>query len=307
LLYLMSVDFQLDGTYEHKVQSDVVFNLRVNKDGQPADVDYPVEAWLKGISDNVRGEVKYTKGNYRLGFFPGTTGKFELHIKVNKQWLYKDGDVTVSIVDRVSQHYVDIVFEVRGPGLEGGLVGKTTHIEFTTKDGHGDMVNPDDIHELEVRVGTVPNVQKIRPTHLDKGVFKATFEVDTPGFYNVDVWYQDKSVLKEPSRAHFTNPASARNTRATNVPKGFVTVGKETTFTIQARTKNDLNATSGGDVFDLSCDGPGKLSDLTVRDTLDGKYIVSFTPPESGVFEFKILLNGEEIGNSPVKISATRK
>jgi len=285
----------------------VVFNLKCRTaDGQPADVDLKVEAWLKGITENIRGEVHYTRGNYRLTFFPGVIGKFELHIKVGNQWLYKDGDVTVSIVDRVSTHYVDLVFEVEGPGLNGGQAGRTTHVIFTTK-RDGEPTDPDDFSELEVRVGSGPSLKKIKPSQVSTGKFKAEFDVETPGFYNIDVWYQDKSVLKEPQRAHFTTPASAKNTKATNVAKNFVVVGKTASFIIQARTKNDLNATSGGDIFDVACDGPAKLSDLLIRDTLDGKYEVTFTPPESGVYEFRITMNGEEIGNSPVKISATRK
>jgi len=140
-----------------------------------------------------------------------------------------------------------------------------------------------------------------------KGKFKAEFEVETPGFYSIDLWYDERSVLKEVPKPHFTTPASPKNTKATVLPKGFVTVGQVASFVIQARTKNDLNATSGGDEFEVACDGPSKIADLVVQDSLDGKYTVSFTPPESGVYEFHISLNGEAIGNSPVKVSATRR
>jgi len=67
----------------------------------------------------------------------------------------------------------------------------------------------------------------------------------------VDLWYQDKTVLKETIRAHFTTPSSAKNTKATNVPKGFVTVGQVASFVIQARNQNDLNSTTGGDEFEV--------------------------------------------------------
>jgi len=303
----MSIDFNLEGVYEHKVQTDVVFNLRCKQDGQPADVNYVIEAWLKGAKDNVRGEVNYTKGNYQLTFFPGLTGKFELHIKVGKNWLYKDGDVVVNIVDRLSTHYVDLIFEAQGPAIQGGQVGKTTYVQFITKNAEGELVDPEEVNSLEVRVGSGSNLKKIKPEKIMKGKFKAEFEVDTPGFYTIDLFYDDRSVLKEVPKPHFTTPASAKNTKATNLPKNMVTVGQTATFFIQARTKNDLNATSGGDEFEVACDGPAKVSDLTVHDGLDGKYTVTFTPPESGVFEFNISLNGEAIGNSPVKISATRR
>jgi len=303
----MSLNFQLDGVYEHRVQTDVVFNLRVTKDGQPTDSKIPVEAWLKGISENIRGDVTFNNSNYRIVFFPGVVGKFELHIKVNNQWLYKDDDAIVNIVDRLSTHYVDVVFEVSGPGIHGGMVGKETHIIIHTKDSTTNLVDPDTISELEVRVGSGNLLQKIKPERVDKGYFKASYQVDTPGFYIIDVFYQGKSVLKEQPRAHFTSPACASNTKAVNLPKGFVTVGKPAQFVIQARNKNDLNATTGGDEFKVSCDGPSQIDDLVMHDTCDGKYTVSFTLPESGVYEFHISLNGSPIGNSPVKISGTRK
>lgn len=48
-------------------------------------------------------------------------------------------------------------------------------------------------------------------------------------------------------------------------PKGMVTVGQQTSFIIQARNSNDLNIKSGGDVFNVACDGAGELLDLLVR------------------------------------------
>jgi len=303
----MSLDFQLDGVYEHRVQTDVVFNLKVRQNGEPADANFPVEAWLKGITENVRGTVTYTKGNYHITFFPGLVGKYELHIKVKDNWLYKDSDAVVNIADKFSTHYVDLVFEVGGPGIIGGQVGKTTHISFVSKGPDGEFVDPEDLDELSVRIGSGPSLIKVRPTRINKGNFKAEFEVPTPGYYNVDLWYQDKTVLKETIRAHFTTPSSAKNTKATNVPKGFVTVGQVASFVIQARNQNDLNSTTGGDEFEVSCNGPCKITDLVIRDSLDGKYNVLFTPIESGVYEFHISLNKQPIGNSPVSVSATRR
>jgi len=44
-----------------------------------------------------------------------------------------------------------------------------------------------------------------------------------------------------------------------------------------------------------------------VKDQNNGQYLVSFTPPESGIYKFHVTLNDEPIGNSPVQIAATRR
>jgi len=234
-------------------------------------------------------------------------GVYELHVKVNGQWLYKDGDTTVSIVDKLSTLFSELMFELEGPALNGGLVGQSTYVLFVVKDSHGDLVDVSHPNELEVRVGTPPRVEKYKPTRISKGTYRADFTIDLGGFYNIDLWYEDKSVLREAQKAQFTAAASAKNTKAVQVPKSYVPVGKEAKFQIQARNTNDLNVSTGGDTFQVGCEGPGQLTDLVILDTLDGKYDVTFTPTETGVYEFTIQLNGEDIGNSPVKVNATRR
>jgi len=87
----------------------------------------------------------------------------------------------------------------------------------------------------------------------------------------------------------------------------MLTVGEEASFVIQSRNTNDLNNVTGGDVFDIKSDGPTQLPDLVIKDKGDGKYVVTFTPASSGVYEFHITLNGVPIGNSPVSVSAVRR
>lgn len=77
-------------------------------------------------------------------------------------------------------------------------------------------------------------------------IFKAEFKVDVPGHYDIDVLYEGKSVLKHKEKPHFTSGASPENTKASQVPKEMVAVGKQTGFFLQARNKNDLNNTTGG-------------------------------------------------------------
>jgi len=284
-----------------------VFKLRCTKDGQPAEVNYPVEALLKGAHDEVRATVTYHYGVYTLSFHARVVGMYEMHVKVNNQWLYKDNDVLLSVVEQLSKKLVDVYFELDGSILQGNLkVGRNTTLIVLVR---GPNSNPRDIDlaELEVRVGQGQNLQKLRPQRVDTGVYEADVIVTLPGFYQIDVFYEERTVLKESVRVQWTSFSDPNNTKACQVPTHMVTVGETATFHIQSRNKNDLNNTCGGDVYEVRCDGPADLPDLEVRDILNGKYIVSFTPEASGVYEFHISLNGVPIGNSPVNVAAVKR
>jgi len=301
------VDFKLDGSYEHRVQSDVIFKLRCTKNGEIADVSYPVEAILKGAHEDIRGDVSYQPGNYTIQFFPRVVGMYEMHVKVNNQWLYKDEDVVISVVDSIAKKFVDLIFEVDGHVLQGNLkAGRETQLIVYAKSANG-VPHDIDTSELEVRVGQGHSLQKLHPRHIDKGTYEFNFSVDLPGNYPIDVFFEERSVLKEPIRVQWTTASDPKNTKAIQVPTNMVTVGELTSFCIQSRNKNDLNNVCGGDLYEVSCDGPTELHDLVVKDSLNGKYMVSFTPKASGVYDFNISLNGIPIGNSPVSVKATKR
>lgn len=59
-----------------------------------------------------------------------------------------------------------------------------------------------------------------------------------------------------------------KNTKAVQLPQRMIAVGQKFTFTIQARNKNGLNASQGGDEFLIACSGP---AELTVGDYLFNK------------------------------------
>jgi len=301
------VDFKLDGQFEHRVQSDVIFKLRCTKNGELADVNYPVEAILKGAHDEVRAEVSYHFGNYTLIFFPRVVGMYEMHVKVNNQWLYKDEDVVLSVVDQIGKKFVDLIFEVDGAVFQGNLkAGRETQLIVYVKSANG-VPHDIDESELQVRVGQGNSLQKLRPRHIDKGSYDVNFAVDLPGFYLIDVFYEERSVLKEPIRVQWTTASDPKNTKAIQVPTNHVTVGQLASFCIQSRNKNDLNNVCGGDLYEVRCDGPAELKDLVVKDSQNGKYLVSFTPQASGIYEFHISLNGIPIGNSPVSVAAVKR
>jgi len=301
------VDFKLDGNYEHRVQSDIVFKLRCTKNGELAEVSFPVEAFLKGAHDEVKADVSYHHGNYTLTFFARVVGIYEMHIKVDNKWLYKDDDVMVSVVDQIAKKFADLIFELDGPILQGNLkVHRDTQLIIYVKAPNGNHKDIDE-SEIEVRVGQGHSLQKLHPRHIGTGTYEAIIAVDLPGFYPLDVFFEERTVLKEPVRIQWTTASDPKFTKAIQVPTIMVTVGEVSSFCIQSRNKNDLNNVVGGDLYEVRCDGPVEIKDLVVRDTLNGKYTVSWTPTASGVYDFHISLNGVPIGNSPVQVKAVKR
>jgi len=305
------MNFELVGTSDHKVQTNVIFKLVVTKDGQPFDCTMPVKGWLKGLRDTVDAKVtKPTVGEVQLCFFPGSVGHYELQINVGAHSLYKGGDYIVKIVDQFLKVPTELRFEITGDVLQGGIVGEDADINIGVKDPLGTLSDVN-LQELEFRVGTGSNLVKSRPERISTGKYKAKLKATLPGMLTFDLHYEEKSVLSKAQQVKFVLGSDPKQTKAVQVPTRMVTVGEKTSFTIQTRNRNSLNNTTGGETFEIGCNGPEVLTDLVVRDTLDGKYIVSFTPTASGIYEFDICLvtlNGKEpIGNSPVKMSATRR
>jgi len=300
-------DFKLDGEYEHVVQSTIVFTLKCTRDGKPVDVKYPVEAFLKGAHDEVRGEISYSFGQYTLQFHARTIGMYEMHVKINNKWLYKDGDIIVNIAEKPSKKYVDLLFEFDGNLLGGNLkVGRMYDFLVYVKntDGSGRDI---DLRDLEIKFGSGSNFQPLKPRRIGNGSYHTETTVELPGVYPLDVHYEGKSVIKQVVQTQWTGSSDPKNTKAVQVPNRMLTVGEEASFFIQSRNKNDLNNVTGGDVFDIRSDGPTELPDLIIRDKGDGKYMVIFTPAASGLYQFFISINGVQIGNSPVSVTATRR
>jgi len=299
----MMINYELEGVVEHKVQSNIEFKLITTRGGVPCETTQEVTAWLKGIKDEVRGNIHKGQGFVRINFHVGTAGAYELHILVNKKLLYQPS--IVNVLDQKLQHTEDLRFEITGEVLNGGRVGHEYPIKIAVrKEAQLYDIN---VNDLQVRVGKPTDLQILKPQKTGKGSYQVVFSVPVPGFHPIDVWYEGKSVIRQPEKPHFISDSDPKQTRAIQIPTKNETVGQVTSFVIQSRNASGVNNIQGGDNFDVSCEGPAGLKDLVVRDTLDGKYIVSFTPTASGIYKLTIAMNGVPIGNSPVQITAIRK
>jgi len=297
------MNYELEGKAEHKVQSNIEFKLTVTKSGSPCEPNADIVGWLKGVNEDIRGNVHKSFGLVRINFHVGTPGAYELHIEVNKKRLYEPS--VIKVVESHLQHYEDFRFEITSEVFNGGRVDTEYTVKIAArKDNQLKDVNESD---LFLRVGGPHELQVIPARRAGQGHYTCRFAAKVPGFHPIDVWYEGKSVIAKPERVHFISPSNAAQTKAVKVPTGYETVGQVTTFTIQSRNSSGVNNTSGGDNFDVQSSGPAQLADLIIRDMLDGKYNVSFTPTQTGTYELDISLNGLPIGNSPVKITAIRK
>jgi len=277
--------------------------LTVTKDGSPCEPTQEVVGWLKGVKEDIRGNVHKSFGLVRINFHVGTPGAYELHIEVNKKRLYEPS--IVKVVEQHAQHYEDFRFEITSEVFNGGRVGSEYLVKIAArKDNQLKDINESD---LFLRVGNPHELQVIPARRVGQGSYQCKFSAKVPGFHPIDVWYEGKSVIAKPERVHFISPSDAGQTKAVKVPTGYETVGQVTSFTIQSRNSSGVNNTSGGDNYDVASSGPSQLADLIIRDELDGKYTVSFTPTQTGTYVLDISLNGRPIGNSPVKITAIRK
>jgi len=198
-------------------------------------------------------------------------------------------------------------FEFDGNLLHGNLKVGTMYdflLYVKNVDGSGRDI---DLSDLEIKFGYGSNFQRLKPKRIGNGTYHTETTVELPGVYPLDIHYEGKSVIKEVVQTRWTGTSDPKNTKAIQVPTRMLTVGEEASFVIQSRNKNDLNNVTGGDIFDIRSDGPTQLPDLVIRDKGDGKYVASFTPTASGVYQFHITLNGVPIGNSPVSVSAVRR
>jgi len=192
-------------------------------------------------------------------------------------------------------------FVITGWGMHGGTVGKPLAFEIHVKNTQG---QPMDCDSQRLSVVLNKELKKVSayPQKIAQGKYQADFTPPGPGEWFVTVEYGGQEVCK--AAVEFNFGIDPHKTEVIDPPTEAL-VGKQITFTIQAKGQSGEAISSGGEKFDVACSGPkGGINGLVVRDELNGKYIVRVTLTVAGTYKFFISVRGTEIKGNPLQIVA---
>jgi len=122
------------------------------------------------------------------------------------------------------------------------------------------------------------------------GTYSVTYIPEVAGDYTIHVTLEDQPIKNAPYSVRVTEGIDLDNTGFT----GF-------SFTIQTRDKNNENRNFGGDLFQVSSEGPAAI-DFNSHDNSDGTYSCSFLPPQHGSYSIYAKFNGKQIQATPFKL-----
>jgi len=200
---------------------------------------------------------------------------------------------------------------VAGPGLEPGL--KCTEpgvftIQAVYPNGQKKTTGGDN---FECTI-TDPRNTPLRPQLVDNnnGTWTVTYQPTDPGKYHVEV------ILRNPSLRNLFDHIS-NSPKDVLIDPGTVAAnciaygpgleaGNEDTepahFTIEARDKNGVKRTEGGDPFVVEVMGPTGPVPCDVVDNNDGTYGVTYNPEDAGRHDIAVTLEGKPIKGSTFRV-----
>jgi len=303
------VVYSLKGPQVAKVQSLVAYQLHCKDDNKEyLDIDVDIfDAELTAVSKGevMKGKVeKVSKGVFKVSFRGRYVGEYTFNVFVKgaleKKAIFKE-PVPLKMIpgDPIVQEEMNFV--VSGWGMHGGTVGKPLTFEIMVKNNQGQPSDCDTQRLIVVLNQDLKRVNAYCQRH-SQGKYIAEFTPPGPGQWVVSVDYGGQEVCK--AAVEFNFGIDAHQTDVVDPPHE-VLVGKQNTFTIQARGQGGEPITTGGEKFEVACSGPkGGVSGLVVRDELNGKYVVRFTLNVAGQYKFFITLRGVELKGIPVQITA---
>jgi len=143
-------------------------------------------------------------------------------------------------------------------------------------------------------------------SRIGTGTYQTTYCSTSPGVYSATVIYDENKVVKQ--RIDFHEKANARCSVIGNIP-GSVQCGEPSSFTIQSLDMHGNLTGVGGDLWEISIilaenKNPSAQIPLEIVDQRNGKYVVKFTLETPGLYNFSVLLEGENAKKSPFKVKA---
>lgn len=311
--------YRVEGPESAKVNTLINFTLFSEDDrGQLVNVDLQLlDCWLKGPAE-ARGKIARTgTGEYRLEFYPVTTGVYHLEVTTEGRQIFKKGDITTTITQGEPRVQERLNFELEGHGLHSGRVREPVEITIRVMDSNRRPTEIDlDSLVVEARG---PSHKRGVVSSKGNGHYVAAFSVDAIGDYTVHVSYDGRSVIEQPG-VKFSDKTSPSHSVITQLPRSEVQSGTAHHFRIQAKgmwcspTANTIDnwppfsdsrggtVYVGGDEWEAVASGPERVNHLQITDNLDGTYTGEFILPKPGTYSFEVRLRGQGASNSPFKV-----
>jgi len=265
----------------------------VPKDVNPNDLD----AWLRGQS-NIRGRiVRKDVGTFSAEFIlTCELGVYHLDVTLHGRPIFRKGDVPLEVSQFSKKSKMN--FEVDGAGLYGGRCGDRSEMCITVKEPTGRLFEIDP-KALRVELNG-PSQIHAQIGIENPGRYRATFVVDQPGEYELDVHYSGDKVL-EKNKVKFSNRTNPGRSTIQSIPER-VRSNVDVTFQIISKDTHGNRVWIGGDDWEATATGPERVNKLIIQDNDDGSYTLTTLLPLQGVYTFDVRCKGVAAGNSPVKI-----
>jgi len=304
------VVYTLKGPQVAKVQTLVIYQLHCKDETKTDHLDIPEDIFEAELTETAKGEItrgkveKERKGVLKVSFRGRNVGEYTFNILVKgaleKKYIFAE-PVPLKLIAGDLIVTEELNFVVTGWGMHGGTVGKPLAFQILVKNSQGQPVDCD-ASRLTVVLLQGPRKLTGYSDKLAIGKYQADFTPPGTGEWVVVVEYGGQEVCK--AAVSFNSGLDPKKTEVIDPPTEAL-VGKQITFTIQAKGESGDVINSGGEKFDVACSGPkGGISGLVVRDELDGKYTVRVTLTAAGSFKIFISVKGHEIKGSPLQIVA---
>jgi len=316
--YIGKVTWQIDGDIDLISGKKSEFILLAENDAQeivytgisPKEFFVELEGPIKTSTPKL---IEQPDGSFSFTLFPYRPGNYKLVITRPESGKKLFTVPLVASGAQASQGTQKTSVLLKGVGLRGGHIGGKYmfNIIVTYQDGKPLPVakqyinvvikNPDKV-ELEYTVEVDPD---------NNHIYIVTYEPLVQGIYSVDVQLCGNSVLQRPMWVKFASDTNASQSMlACPILARKVPAKKPFAFKIFAKDKDGYRVGKGGDKFEIMVAGPPTANSFEapqIYDNSDGTYTVTCElnlPGED--FTFSAMLDGTEIGNSPIVITTNK-
>jgi hypothetical protein len=249
-----------------------------------------------------KGKVRKTGvGSFRIDFVPHLIGKHILNLQNGHITLFKNQQISLDVMNEIPEVSWSYEFELEG--ISHARVNATVPLTILVKE-HGVLA---DVPKL-IKAKVFGNGKTSLPPVYHSGTGNYTFDFQSrePGIFSASVIYEDQKVLKH--RIEFFEAPSPFHSRVCDLP-ATIPKGQPKTIILQSVDTGGNLISCGGDKWSihikhLSKELSGTLP-LKLTDQKNGDYIVEFTLPVEGPYQFDISVNGKPIRKSPFKVKAT--